>query len=113
MNKMLLISQVAGLAQDIERAAHAPDPNNMFTWNEEALRGLTFTDFEIDDDSVSKTAENPGLLNGTEAHKLQQLLDEWEEPDVDMQNDNVRFHACCLQLRALHALPSSYCFLLS
>jgi hypothetical protein len=95
MGKMLLISQVAGLAKDIEGAADFPE--HAIVWNDEALRALVFNDFDSDDESASRRStgdaekRNPLSSGGL---KLQQLLDEWEEPDVDRQNDYVS--DCCL-----------------
>ncbi|GKY99022.1 hypothetical protein MPSEU_000857900 [Mayamaea pseudoterrestris] len=93
MDKMLIISQVAGLAKNIERATNASD--HAVAWNDDALRGLSFTDFDdADDDSASvsfldEDQKNP-LAGGVGArpgpNHLQQLLDEWEEPDVDRQS---------------------------
>jgi hypothetical protein len=92
MDKMLLISQVAGLAKDIERVANSPDPG--FSWNDEPLRGLTFTD--SDDDSASRSLmdvdqKNPlaGALGRSGTQHLYQLLEEWEEPDIVRQSDYV------------------------
>ena len=95
MNKMLLISQVAGLAKDIERAAQSPDYG--VTWNDEALRGLAFNDFDDADDESASMArvdvDQKNVLQGGLGRlgnqNLQQLLDEWEEPDVDRQADDV------------------------
>jgi hypothetical protein len=103
MKKMLLISQVAGLANEIEKDSVAMDKTSPVTFghkNRESLRGVDFaedftskafcpneeslcgapthTEEEID---TSKRCPTTGGLHPSEKLKLMRLLDQWEEPD--------------------------------
>jgi hypothetical protein len=112
IKKMLLISQVAGLANEIERDSVAMDKTIPVTFghnNRESLRGVDFAeDFtskafcpneessrgattqleeEID---TSKRCPTTGGLHPSEKLKLMQLLDQWEEPDRIFDSNHVR-----------------------
>lgn len=108
MKKMLLISQVAGLAKEIEETANSP--GQISGWNDDALGGFSFSELDdADDDSASLSrvdADKKGAYTGTWSrhgtHHLHQLLDEWEEPDVDRQGEDVRRQSCLQE--TLHVL---------
>jgi hypothetical protein len=100
MKKMLLISQVAGLAKEIEKDSAAT-----FSWKREHLRGIVFVEDDTDDATTPfkpslNTAENvidtsrrdplTGSLHSSEKMKLMQLLEEWEEPDRRVDRNRVR-----------------------
>jgi hypothetical protein len=112
LKKMLLISQVAGLAKEIEKDSVAmdqtsPDSLEAFGYqNRENLRGVVFdedftstafspneespttdTEKEID---TSKRCPLTGKLHASEKLKLMQLLDQWEEPDRSFDPNQVR-----------------------
>jgi hypothetical protein len=110
MKKMLLISQVAGLAKEIEKDAVAMDMttsavSETFGWKRENLRGIVFVEDETDDATTPlkpslNTAENvidisrrdplTGSLHSSEKLKLMQLLEDWEEPDRRFDHNRVR-----------------------
>jgi hypothetical protein len=110
MKKMLLISQVAGLAKEIEKDSAATDmaipvTSEAFGWNREHLRGIVFVEDDTDDATTRSkrslnTAENvidtsrrdplTGSLHSSEKLKLMQLLEEWEEPDRRFDRNRVR-----------------------
>lgn len=104
MRKMLLVSEVAGLARDIERSSFdmdvsIPVDSEALGSNKETLHGLNFADDDADDNTVMSprsrrsehTAEKvidtdavdplTGSLNTSEKIKLTQLLERWEEPN--------------------------------
>jgi hypothetical protein len=102
MKKMLLISQVAGLAKEIEKDSVASDmaipvTSEAFGWNREHLRGIVFVEDDTDDATTRSkrslnTAENviDTSLHSSEKLKLMQLLEEWEEPDRRFDRNRVR-----------------------
>jgi hypothetical protein len=110
MKKMLLISQIAGLAKEIEKDSAATDmtirvASEAFGWNRESLRGVVFVDDDTDDATTRSkrslnTAEKvidtsrrdplTGSLHSSEKLKLRQLLEQWEEPDRRDDRDRVR-----------------------
>jgi hypothetical protein len=110
MKKMLLISQIAGLAKEIEKDSAATDmtirvTSEAFGWNRESLRGVVFVDDDTDDATTRSkrslnTAEKvidtsrrdplTGSLHSSEKLKLRQLLEQWEEPDRRDDRDRVR-----------------------
>lgn len=96
MKNMLLVSEVAKLAKQIEKRADAG-----LEWSEIGLRGLAFaTDDDDDFVSVARSRRSgaeserlmvdpdtkdpvTGDLSASDTFALHQLLEEWEEPDVD------------------------------
>jgi hypothetical protein len=118
MSKMLLISQVAGLAKEIEKNSVAMDltipvTSEAFGWNREDLNGIDFAEDDEEDNTINtprskrslNTAEKvidtskrdplTGSLLTSEKLKLFQLLEQWEEPDRRFDRDHVR--SMCLQ----------------
>ena len=115
MKKMLLISQVAGLAKEIEKDSAAmdmtiPAVSEALGWKRENLRGIVFVEDDTDDATTPSrprlnTAEKvinasrrdplTGSLHSSEKLKLMQLLEEWEEPDRQFDRNRVR--PPCLQ----------------
>jgi hypothetical protein len=110
MKKMLLISQVAGLAKEIEKDSASidmtiPAVSEAFGWNDENLRGIVFVE---DDTDAATTPSRPSLkraesvfdfsrrdpltggLHASEKLKLMQLLEEWEEPNIAFDQNRVR-----------------------
>jgi hypothetical protein len=110
MKKMLLISQVAGLAKEIEKDSAGMDmtipvSSEAFGWNRENLRGAVFVEDDTDDATIrSKRSLNTseklidtsrrdpltGSLHSSEKLKLMQLLEQWEEPDRRFDHNRVR-----------------------
>jgi hypothetical protein len=110
MKKMLLISQVAVLAKEIEKDSTAmattiPAVSEAFGWKRENLRGIVFVEDDTDDATTPSkpslnTSENvidtsrrdplTGSLHSSEKTKLLQLLEEWEEPDRRFDRNRVR-----------------------
>jgi hypothetical protein len=99
MNDILLVSEAAALAKEIQRSAESSmstlrSPKGMFGWEHGTFRGLSFA-FEDDGSSkasmesetgdktvINANALDPltGSLSEQEKGKIQQLLEEWEEP---------------------------------
>jgi hypothetical protein len=114
MQKMLLISQITGLAKEIEKDSAAMDMTvsvtpEAFGWNRESLRGVVFVEDDPDDATTRSrrslnTAEKvidtsrrdplTGSLHSSEKLKLIQLLEQWEEPD--RRDDRNRVRSPCL-----------------
>lgn len=110
MKKMLLISQVAGFAKEIEKDSAAMDitipvTSEAFGRNREYLRGIVFVeddtddattpskrDFKVADNVIDTSRRDPstGSLHSSEKLKLMQLLEEWEEPDRRLDRNHVR-----------------------
>jgi hypothetical protein len=115
LKRILLISQVAGLAKEIEKDSVAMDKTSPVTFeafgyhNRENLRGVVF-DEDFTSQAFSPTEESPcdattdtgkeidtskrcpltGKLHASEKLKLMQLLDQWEEPDRSFDPNQVR-----------------------
>jgi hypothetical protein len=113
IKKMLLISQVAGLANEIKKdSAVVMDKTSRVSFghdNREGLRGVDYaedftskafgpneestcgatkaTEEEID---TSKRCPTTGGLHPSEKLKLMQLLEQWEEPDRRFDRHLVR-----------------------
>lgn len=103
MKDMLLVSEVAGLAKQIEkRMSEVSDLHSaMVRWNEGQLRGLSYDD----DDALSlprssrsigtkKVVVDPdsrdpltGSLDESDRFVISQMLEEWEEPDAERPED--------------------------
>jgi hypothetical protein len=95
MKKMLLISQVAGLAAEIETDSacmdmQLPDSSEAFGCKRKYLHGVDYVEdftskaFGLNDEKgIDSTRKDPltGSLHSSEKLKLMQLLGQWEEPD--------------------------------
>ena len=116
MNKMLLVSEVAGLAKDIERShismkVTMPVPSECFGRSRESCVAHERQDASIDDDTDGDTTNSPrskrsaatservidttardpltGSLHQSERIKIMQLLEQWEEPSRRFHQSHV------------------------
>jgi hypothetical protein len=113
MNKMVLVSEVAGLAKSIEKGKAKKDETiNVPAESGEQMRDIAFATSAADDDNMINVSSNllsddksledrtekvirtdrrdplTGKLDSTEKAKLMDLLGRWEEPDAAYDSSN-------------------------
>lgn len=94
MNKMLLVSEVAGLAKKIERSFETGRLDKFTNSTHDGLRSMALS-LDAEDQSSKRSLDMekifgadgdeslPDDLNMSERIRVHQLLDEWEEPELD------------------------------